>query len=714
MVEQGCVSPDPWQGVQPLKLKLSPKIQFFCHRYRNVSWFLVCDQNSGNYFRCSKQTYLFLKLLNGKNSVAAAHEILKNKFKENMPETSELLNILANLHAADLLSGWGDDEASERYQRHQKQEKKRKLHSWMRPLAIKIPLWNTDAFLQRNAPLTNSLFSTVGLFVWGALLLFALFQAVGNWNSLQLYWQTRFMDGSNLSYLLLLYPLVKLVHELGHGFAVKRWGGQVNELGVMLLVFVPLPYVDASSSNGFYHKRQRMVVAGAGIMVELAIAALAMLIWLQLEPSVAKDLCFNAMVICSVSTVLFNGNPLLRFDGYYLLMDAIEIPNLGSRSNRYFRYLFRRYGLGSLSERSPVTAIGEKKWFVFYGIASNLYRVYISIAIALFVAAKYFFVGVVLALWAFGGQLLWPLCKAIYGYFVSAKMLERKSRFAVVVGALCGIFILLVFIIPVSFSVSAEGVVTLKGESRITSPVSGFHGELLVESGDRVEPGQPIIQLHNPDLRSTEKLLMAEIRELEIKRNQVMMSDQTQANIYKSALDTKLERLAELRKEIENLLVVSNISGVVSIPGETDWQDRWVEKGDLLAYVMETRSLQAVVAVPQKNIDRVTQSLDRMIVRFDSEPGTTFSAALVNQVPMASNRLPSPLLGSQSGGAILVDARDPQGLTPLGQVFLLNVRIENWPDLSYLGARINVRFVHTPQALSHYLYQRMRQYLAHL
>ena len=229
-----------------------------------------------------------------------------------------------------------------------------------------------------------------------------------------------------------------------------------------------------------------------------------------------------------------------------------------------------------------------------------------------------------------------------------------------------------------------------------------------------MEPGQPIIQLHNPDLRSTEKLLMAEIRELEIKRNQVMMSDQTQANIYKSALDTKLERLAELRKEIENLLVVSNISGVVSIPGETDWQDRWVEKGDLLAYVMETRSLQAVVAVPQKNIDRVTQSLDRMIVRFDSEPGTTFSAALVNQVPMASNRLPSPLLGSQSGGAILVDARDPQGLTPLGQVFLLNVRIENWPDLSYLGARINVRFVHTPQALSHYLYQRMRQYLAHL
>ena len=140
------------------------------------------------------------------------------------------------------------------------------------------------------------------------------FGAVNQWSALSVHWEARFLDPGNLLSLWLLYPLVKGLHELGHGFATRHWGGEVHEMGVMLLVFTPVPYVDASASSAFPSRNQRMVVAAAGIMVELLLTGVALLLWSYSDPGLLRDLCFNVLVIGGVSTLLFNGNPLLRFD----------------------------------------------------------------------------------------------------------------------------------------------------------------------------------------------------------------------------------------------------------------------------------------------------------------------------------------------------------------------------------------------------------------
>src|SRR6185503_545443 len=128
---------------------------------------------------------------------------------------------------------------------------------------------------------------------------------------------------------------------------------------IMLLVLSPVPYVDASSAWAFQDKRKRMMVGAAGIAVELFLGSLALFVWLAVEPGAVRAVAYNVMLISGVSTLLFNGNPLLRFDGYYVLADAIEIPNLGTRANRYLGYLFQRYVLGVPDAESPAQSAGE-------------------------------------------------------------------------------------------------------------------------------------------------------------------------------------------------------------------------------------------------------------------------------------------------------------------------------------------------------------------
>src|SRR5262249_14668481 len=157
------------------------------------------------------------------------------------------------------------------------------------------------------------------------------------------------------------------------------WGGEVHELGIMLLILVPVPYVDASSSSAFREKWRRAVVGGAGIMVEAALASAAIIVWISVEPGLVRAVAFNVALIAGVSTLFFNGNPLLRFDGYYMLCDLIEIPNLGTRANKYFFYLIERYVLRLSDAKSPVSARGEEFWFFFYAVASYIYRMFIMV-----------------------------------------------------------------------------------------------------------------------------------------------------------------------------------------------------------------------------------------------------------------------------------------------------------------------------------------------
>ena len=197
--------------------------------------------------------------------------------------------------------------------------------------------------------------------------------------------------------LALAFLALKALHEFGHGFAVKAFGGAVHEFGVMILVFAPLPYVDASAASAFRSKWRRALVGAAGMIVEVFFAALALYVWLAVEPGLVRALAFDAMLVAGVSTVMFNGNPLLRYDGYYILADLLEIPNLAQRANRYCGYLIDRYVFRTDGLKDFVATDGERIWFLLYAPTAFVYRQVVMLTIAVFIASQYLAVGVAIA-----------------------------------------------------------------------------------------------------------------------------------------------------------------------------------------------------------------------------------------------------------------------------------------------------------------------------
>ncbi len=202
-------------------------------------------------------------------------------------------------------------------------------------------------------------------------------------------------------------------------------------MGVMFLTLMPAPYVDASASAIVAGKWQRILISAAGMMVELAVAVFAMLVWLKAQPGLTRSIAYDTLFIASVSTLIFNGNPLLRFDAYYILSDFLELPNLGSRSQRYFLYLVQRYLFGATEFRDPATATGERFWFAVYAPASFIYRMFMLFGIALFISSKYFIVGVILAFWMGITSIVWPVLKGLKFILLSPALHHRALAIAI-------------------------------------------------------------------------------------------------------------------------------------------------------------------------------------------------------------------------------------------------------------------------------------------
>ncbi|HEX4194345.1 MAG TPA: hypothetical protein VHY80_14660, partial [Stellaceae bacterium] len=387
-----------WYRVATMRPRLRPQAQIHRQLHRGQAWYVLQDHQSGRFFRVSPAANLMLCLMNGRRSMQHIWERAGERFGAERPTQDETLKLLVQLHQSDLLDGGLPPDMTE-LERRADRERRRGLIGRIRsPMAMRFPLFDPDRFLDRTLPFVRPIFTRAGFAVWLSLVVLGLILAAQHWSELTVNAVDRMLAAGNLALLALSYPLIKALHEFGHAYATKIRGGEVHEMGIMLLVFLPVPYVDASSSSAFRGRWHRALVGAAGIMVELALASLAMVFWTEIGTGLARAALFNIMIIGGVSTVLFNGNPLLRFDGYYVLSDLVEIPNLDTRSRRYLLYLIQRYLLGLDEIESPVQGPGERGWFIVYSIAAFAYRTVMTLTIALFVATKFFVAGVAVAL----------------------------------------------------------------------------------------------------------------------------------------------------------------------------------------------------------------------------------------------------------------------------------------------------------------------------
>lgn len=695
---------DAWQNIAGLRLRPGRAVHFYQHRYRGTPWLIIADQQNENYFRCSAAAEHFLTLLDGSRSVEQALHETRQSQSSNLQQQDVIL-LMANLKSAGLLD---DDTAPQGG--NSKAQPKSGVNRWQNPFAIKFPLFDPDRMLQQTAHWFGPLFSPFALVFWIGLVVAGLATAALNWQGLAEHSAARFADPQNLLWYWLLYPLVKGLHELGHAYATRLWGGAVHEMGIMLLVLFPVPYVDSSAAHRFGSKNRRMVVCAAGIMVEVLLAAIALLVWANTDPGLVRDLAFDIVVIGGVSTLLFNANPLLRFDGYYLLSELIEIPNLGTRSDQYLGYLFKHYLLDIPNQRSPVTAPGEIKWLIVYGICARIYRVFISLFIALWVAGKFLVVGVLLALWAVLGQIVYPLVRSIYRLLPLVLNANRMRRFTAVV-AVFSIIFLSGLLLPVSYSTYTEGVVSLPENAFIRAGADGLVTRVRVADGEPVEQGEMILQLENIELETRLASLVARLEEARARQQEVFLQDRSQADALKAKVSAIEADIKDVKEQLASLEVVSMTAGVVSLPLASDLLGRYVKRGDVIGYVAGPGQASALVAVPQLDIDTVRQAMNSIEVRLSSRPAETLTAELLRELPLATDRLPNRILGSGAGGLMAVDARDESGMQLLSNIFLVEIALPLETPGNYLGQRIHVRFVHQDESLGNRLLRRFDQFL---
>ena len=477
----------------------------------------------------------------------------------------------------------------------------------------------------------------------------------------------------------------------------------------MFLVFMPVPYVDASAASAFRQKHRRMIVGAIGIMVEMLLAAIAMFVWTNAEYGVVRTIAFNVMLIGGVSTLFFNGNPLLRFDGYYVLADAVEIPNLGKRSQQYLGYLVQQYLFAVENLQSPATCDSERKWFVFYGVTSFIYRMFIASVIILFVAGEFFFIGVILAIWAAYSMLVLPLARNMKFLFTSPKIASKRPRALMVTSVMLGLVVALLFIVPAPYRTMAEGVVWLPEKSSIRAGTSCFIREYVIAPDSESEKDDILIICQDPLLRSREDSLTARLQELKALLAAQWRDDRVAARITREEIIAVEADLKNVRERIDALLIHSPIDGRFISPNAIDLLGSYVKKGDILGYVIEPTPMKVRVVVSEDDVDLVRSRTNGVQVQLSDRLGVSVPAIITRQVPGGTNVLPSAVLGKEGGGEIDIDPRDPNRTQTYTKVFEYDLGLPGDIPRSPAGTRVYVRFDHGSEPLGYQWYRQARQ-----
>jgi putative peptide zinc metalloprotease protein len=687
-----------WFRVAQLHPQLGGHVQVRRQPSRDTRWYVFTDTATGRQHRLNEIAYHFAGRCSGKYSTNQIWEALLTKLGDKAPSQEEIIQLIGQLSESGMLQVDKLSDVETLFERHGERES-RQRRSTLNPLSFRLNLFNPESLLRRLDGLGQQLFRTWVLGAWAFIVGMALLQATAHWSELRAHAATYLLTPRYLILMWLCFPLIKAVHELAHGMAVRRWGGQVTQMGIALLVLMPAPYVDASAASAFRPAYQRVVVSAAGIMTELLIASLALYVWLSIEPGLLRDAAFIFAFIGSVSTVLFNGNPLLRFDGYYVLTDALNLPNLAPRSQRYWTYLAQRHVLKLPGAQSPEPARGERVWLLLYAPLSWLYKLFISLLITFWVASKSFVLGLAAGLFMLYTTLAQPLYKVLRFAFFSPQLGTRRLRARLVTAGAALAVILLVGVIPMPSKTVAEGVVWLPDRAQLRAETSGFVVRLAAHDGEMVQPGQLIAILEDPELEAQQSELQGKLDGLRAEQYESFMSDALKAKNAGEAMQQTQAELARVEERLGQLQVRAKIAGRLVMPKQDDLPGEFMKQGAMLGYVFSPDAVRVRAVVDQEDIAQVRGHTQSVEVLLADHAWQELNAGLARETPAATQTLPSVALGDRAGGSRITDPADKDGVRTLQPVFLVDLILP--PNATRrVGGRAWVHFDHGAEPLA--------------
>ncbi len=696
-----------------LRPKLRASAQISRQYYRGERWYVVRDPAGNQYHRLSDAAYRFVGLLDGTRTVGEAWDLVGGQLADDAPTQPEVIQILSQLYAANLVETDITPDAQVLLKRQTKQRTRKFQQRLMNTLFPRIPLWDPDRFLRRWMPAVGPLMSKFGALLWLVVVIAAVAFVAPHWQELWSQGMDTLLSPRNWVYLWACFVGIKIIHEMGHGFACRRFGGECHEMGIMFLVLIPTPYVDASAAWGFPNKWARVFVGAGGMVVEIFVAALAAFVWVLTKDGsyqLVAQLAYNVMLIASVTTVIFNANPLLRYDGYYILSDLLEIPNLQKKSSEYTLGIIKRH-VFRVKPNQPLPPPGQRVWLFNYATLSTAYRMFISIAILMMVTyslpEEARLLGVFMAtifMVTFFGVPLFKLLK----YLLVEPELHRKRTWAwTFTLAVTSIILGLLGLIPAPMSVYVEGVVEPEQKVTINVRSPGFVQEIKIFDGTWVKAGDVILVLEDArlvaEIRSTEALIQ---RSQAILR-QAAASDQNLRRVVEANLVALNEKLDIELKRRDDLTIRAPIDGQLISPWIEELPGRFLQRGQEVAQVAITDRLLIKAAVAQKDSALLAEAVYKAQklaaetgdpskanlyteVRFASRPSQTVHSAGASYILGGTDRV-HPLLTIPAGGEIATNSKDSTGQTTAEQVFELRLTVDNPGSVILPGQRAYIR-----------------------
>jgi putative peptide zinc metalloprotease protein len=711
---------EAWYRVADLRPRLLSEVRIRRQYFRGQLWYVLENPANSEYARIAENAYRFIASLDGRRTVAQVWQLCNEHLGDGAPTQGEAIQLLGQLHAMNLLYVDLPPDAEGLFNRYRQRVQREVLGYLTNLLFIRIPLIDPDAFLDRWLGVLGSVFSWTGFCLWTVLLGMGLYFVIVNYSEL-LAQSADVLAPSNLFLLYVSLAIVKVCHEFSHAFACKRFGrlnrsaGEVHNMGVMFLVLFPLPYVDASSAWAFAGKWHRAIVGMAGVMAELAIASVAAIVWAHTSTGTVHIIAYNIIFVASVSTLLFNGNPLLRFDAYYVLSDLTEIPNLAQRSKNYLYYLVKQYIWGLRKTESPAYGLGEILWFLLYGTASSLYRIYISVRILLFLNRRLpeelFILVPLLAIAAIIGWLLIPLARFIR-YLAIGPELARNRRRAVAstVGGLCAA-VVLTGLVPAPDHYRIEGIVEPNELALIYAESDGFVTDFLPSESTASPDGPPLVQAVNPELEAQKASLLAERRGLEARYRLAETQETSAAQIIAEQTDALDETLARVQSQLDMLNLKPPFKGIWVAPQIEYTRGTYLKRGERIGFVGSLDDLILRVTAGQDVAAMIFEQASKTVeIRVKGRPDRTLTGRIEKILPAGNEELPSEALGYAAGGDMPTRSRAPQDRTAAERFFEIRIKPAA-SDASNLvtGQRVVSRLTMTSKPLLVQWYQSARR-----
>jgi putative peptide zinc metalloprotease protein len=627
--------------------------------------YIIKDPISLRYFRVERQELALAGLLDGKRNARLIREELAKQFPDFDLDDEKIVRFVNTMAAYGFLLLAGERSLFYIESARAAKRKQRLSRITSSFLYFRFSLYDPDKLFGRMARKLRFIWTKPFGWCSVAFILVGVTVVLLNWQRF-IQPQVNFFTIHNLFLAWLLYIFTKVVHEFGHGLTCKNYGAEVHEIGLLLIVLTPCFYVDVSDAWMVRNKWHRVLITAAGIYVEVMMAAAAALVWLYTEPGLANQVAFNLMILCSISTFLFNANPLLRFDGYYIVSDWMEVPNLRTRSNQYVNALLSKLLFGRTIDVAALTGT-NRHLFAIYAIASYIYGIFILLVISFFFEQLLEPVGLsaigtgigVLSITLFFVMPFIQLARAVQRTAASRQMTVYgliteggRARRPIVTLTALGLVLAGLAFVPSRFSVEHNCVIQAIDQEVVHAIQPGFVREVRKKEGDAVEIGTPVAILENRELQAQLDDTRDQVALLEVAITHYLtrndLGSWRQTVLQRDQLKT---RCAKLEQQVNDLTLRAPISGVVTTPRLQLMLHRYLRPGEAFCAIAPLDRVRAVVPLNEQEANHVRPDAD-VRLKVYAHPGRNFTGRVSNEPLALIRRDLDPALSSRFGGDV--------------------------------------------------------------